>query len=95
MIEAKDLQERLLFKAQELQKPVLIFTMNGFQMRGVIVGSDRFVIALKDNKGLQMVYKHAISTVVLAVARLFQKIGDDARQWRFEPRQVPRTVNVR
>lgn len=66
MIEAKDLQERLLFRAQELQKPVLIFTMNGFQMRGVIVGSDRFVIALKDNKGLQMVYKHAISTVVLA-----------------------------
>lgn len=51
MIEAKDLQERLLFRAQELQKPVLIFTMNGFQMRGVIVGSDRFVIALKDNKG--------------------------------------------
>lgn len=66
MIEAKDLQERLLFRAQELQKPVLIFTMNGFQMRGVIVGSDRFVIALRDNKGLQMVYKHAISTVVLA-----------------------------
>ncbi len=66
MIEAKDLQERLLFRAQELQKPVLILTMNGFQMRGVIVGSDRFVIALKDNKGLQMVYKHAISTVVLA-----------------------------
>lgn len=66
MIEAKDLQERLLFRAQELQKPVLIFTMNGFQMRDVIVGSDRFVIALKDNKGLQMVYKHAISTVVLA-----------------------------
>ncbi len=66
MIEAKDLQERLLFRAQELQKPVLVFTMNGFQMRGVIVGSDRFVIALKDNKGLQMVYKHAISTVVLA-----------------------------
>lgn len=66
MIEAKDLQERLLFRAQELQKPVLIFTMNGFQMRSVIVGSDRFVIALKDNKGLQMVYKHAISTVALA-----------------------------
>lgn len=34
-------------------------------------------------------------TPMLAVARLFQKIGDDARQWRFEPRQLPRTVNVR
>ena len=27
-------------------------------------------------------------TPMLAVARLFQKIGDDARQWRFEPRQL-------
>lgn len=33
-------------------------------------------------------------TPMLAVARLFQKIGDDARKWRFEPRQLPRTVNV-
>ena len=28
-------------------------------------------------------------TPMLAVARLFQKIGDDARKWRFEPRQLP------
>lgn len=29
-------------------------------------------------------------TPMLAEARLFQKIGNDARQWRFEPRQLPR-----
>lgn len=29
-------------------------------------------------------------TPMLAVARLFQKIGDDARKWRFEPRMLPR-----
>lgn len=28
-------------------------------------------------------------TPALAVARLFQKIGDDARKWRFEPRALP------
>lgn len=27
-------------------------------------------------------------TPALAVARLFQKIGDDARKWRFEPRRL-------
>lgn len=27
-------------------------------------------------------------TPMLAEARLFQKIGDDARKWRFEPRQL-------
>ena len=37
----------------------------------------------------------AVIKELLAVARLYQKIGDDARQWRFEPRQLPRTVNVR
>lgn len=66
MIEAKDLQERLLFSAKQSQKPVLIFTTNGFKMKGVIIGSDRFVVALKDDRGVEMVYKHAISTVVLA-----------------------------
>ena len=66
MIEAKDLQERLLFRAKQSQKPVLIFTTNGFRMQGVLIGSDRFVVALKDDRGVEMVYKHAISTVVLA-----------------------------
>ena len=28
-------------------------------------------------------------TPMLAEARLYQKIGDDARKWRFEPRQLP------
>gem|GEM_PF-1572658 len=75
MIEAKDLQERLLFRAQELQKPVLIFTWN--------CSRKEFQLDICED------------TPMLAVARLFQKIGDDARQWRFEPRQLPRTVNVR
>ena len=64
MSEQKDLQEQLLLRAQECRKSVLVITTNGFQMRGVIVGSDRFVIALKGDGRLQMVYKHAISTIV-------------------------------
>ena len=51
-----DLQERLLWTAQTHQKPVLIITTNGFQMRGGIAGFDRDVIALSDGMGkLQMV----------------------------------------
>lgn len=33
-------------------------------------------------------------TPMLAVARLYQKIGDDARKWRFEPRQLPKPPEV-
>lgn len=29
-------------------------------------------------------------TPMLAEARLFQKLGDDARKWRFEPRMLPK-----
>ena len=70
MSEQKDLQEQLLLRAQECRKSVLVITTNGFQMRGVIVGSDRFVIALKGDGRLQMVYKHAISTIVLTEVRI-------------------------
>lgn len=31
-------------------------------------------------------------TPMLAVARLFQKIGEDARRWRFEPRPLPKNM---
>ena len=31
----------------------------------------------------------AVIKELLAVARLYQKIGDDAKKWRFEPRQLP------
>lgn len=30
-------------------------------------------------------------TPMLAVARLHQKIGEDAKKWRFEPRPLPKT----
>ena len=66
MQKTENYQDQFLNQARRDRTPLTVFLMNGFQMRGVIVGSDRFVIALKDNKGLQMVYKHAISTVVLA-----------------------------
>lgn len=33
-------------------------------------------------------------TPMLAVARLYQKIGDDARKWCFEPRQLPKLPEV-
>ena len=33
-------------------------------------------------------------TPMLAVARLYQKIGDDARKWRFEPRQLSKQTEV-
>ena len=38
--------------------------MNGFQLRGIITGFDSFVVLLVTDGKQQMIYKHAISTLV-------------------------------
>ena len=43
-----------------------MFLMNGFQMRGRITGFDPFVVVLDSDGKQQVIYKHAISTVVAA-----------------------------
>ena len=38
--------------------------LNGFQMRGIITGYDPFVVVLDTDGKQQVIYKHAISTIV-------------------------------
>ena len=45
-------------------EPVTLFLMNGFQLRGTITGFDSFVVVLVTDGKQQMIYKHAISTIV-------------------------------
>ena len=42
--------------------------MNGFQLRGTVTGFDSFTVVLDTDGKQQMIYKHAISTVVPARA---------------------------
>ena len=60
MSEAMNLQDALLRQVLKERLPVTLFLMNGFQLRGVVTGFDN-----TDNKQ-QMIYKHAISTLVPA-----------------------------
>ena len=41
--------------------------VTGFQMRGVITGFDAFVILLQSEGKQQMIYKHAVSTIIPSV----------------------------
>jgi host factor-I protein len=45
---------------------VTLFLMNGFQLRGIVRGFDAFVVIVDSDGKQQMIYKHAISTVVPA-----------------------------
>ena len=59
-----NLQDAILKEVRRDKVPVTIFLMNGFQLRGVITGFDSVVVLLVTDGKQQMIYKHAISTLV-------------------------------
>ena len=63
---AINLQDGFLNQVRKDAIPVTIFLINGFQLRGIVRGFDNFTVIL-DNEGKQeLVYKHAISTIIPA-----------------------------
>lgn len=60
----RNLQDLFLLRARADKLPVTLFLMNGFQMRGIITGFDAFVLVLETEGRQQVIYKHAISTIV-------------------------------
>lgn len=57
------LQDPYLNTLRKERVPVSIFLVNGIKLQGQIESFDQFVVLLK-NSVSQMIYKHAISTVV-------------------------------
>ena len=49
---------------ENVGKKVIVFLMNGFQMKGCVRGFDSFVVMLESEGKQQMIFKHAISTIV-------------------------------
>jgi len=65
MPKSQNLQEPFLNALRKERVPVSIFLVNGIKLQGQIESFDQFVILLK-NTISQIVYKHAISTIVPA-----------------------------
>ena len=63
MSEQYNLQDSILNEVIKDKVPVTLFLMNGFQLRGTIIGFDSFVVVLVTDGKQQMIYKHAISTL--------------------------------
>ncbi len=63
MSKGQTLQDPFLNALRKERIPVSIFLVNGIKLQGTIDSFDQFVVLLK-NQVSQMVYKHAISTVV-------------------------------
>jgi len=65
MARGQSLQDPFLNVLRKEKVPVSIYLVNGIKLQGQIESFDQFVVLLK-NSVSQMVYKHAISTVVPA-----------------------------
>ena len=63
MSKGQSLQDPYLNLLRKERVPVSIYLVNGIKLQGQIESFDQFVILLK-NTVSQMVYKHAVSTVV-------------------------------
>ncbi|MFW5954259.1 MAG: RNA chaperone Hfq [Guyparkeria sp.] len=63
MAKSQSLQEPFLNTLRREHIPVSIYLRNGIKLQGQIDSFDNFVVLLKNN-GSQLVYKHAISTIV-------------------------------
>lgn len=73
------LQDPFLNELRKEKVPVSIFLVNGIKLHGVVDSFDQYVVMLK-NSITQMVYKHAISTVVpsrLVAVPSADAAGDD------------------
>lgn len=65
MSKGHSLQDPFLNALRKERIPVAIFLVNGIKLQGQVESFDQYVVLLK-NTVSQMVYKHAISTVVPA-----------------------------
>ena len=59
-----NLQDTFLTRIRRNKTNVTLFLMNGYQLRGVVTGFDAFVVVLLTESKQQVIYKHAISTIV-------------------------------
>ena len=57
-------QDVFLSQVRRDHLAVTAFLMNGYQMRGHVTGFDAFTVILMTDGKQQMIYKHAISTIV-------------------------------
>lgn len=63
MAKGQSLQDPFLNALRKDRVPVSVYLVNGIKLQGQVESFDQFVVLLK-NSVSQMVYKHAISTVV-------------------------------
>ena len=61
---SQNLQDVFLNQIRKQKTPVTVFLVNGVKLQGIITWFDNFCVLLRRDQHSQLVYKHAISTIM-------------------------------
>jgi host factor-I protein len=76
---SQNVQDVFLNNIRKNKTPVTIFLVNGVKLQGVVTWFDNFCVLLRREAHSQLVYKHAISTVMPSMPiQLFEPETDEA-----------------
>jgi len=74
----QNLQDTFLNNVRKSKAPLTVFLINGVKLQGVITWFDNFCVLLRRDGHSQLVYKHAISTIMPSQPiQLFEESDDD------------------
>jgi host factor-I protein len=74
----QNLQDVFLNNVRKNKAPVTVFLVNGVKLQGIITWFDNFCVLLRRDGHSQLVYKHAISTVMpVSPIQLWDEDEDD------------------
>ena len=74
---AQNLQDTFLNHVRKAKTPLTIFLVNGVKLQGIVTWFDNFCLLLRRDGHSQLVYKHAISTIMPAVpVQLYEQEED-------------------
>ncbi len=74
----QNLQDTFLNSVRKSKTPLTIFLVNGVKLQGVVTWFDNFCVLLRREGQSQLVYKHAISTIMPAQpVQLFEQGQED------------------
>ena len=74
---APSLQDAFLNHVRKNKVPLTVFLVNGIKLQGIVTWFDNFSILLKRDAQSQLVYKHAISTIMPAQPVRLEGISED------------------
>ena len=78
----QNLQDVFLNHVRKQKIPVTVFLVNGVKLQGIITWFDNFCVLLRRDGHSQLVYKHAISTVMpVTPVSLYDEGGDEGADY--------------